>query len=297
MTANVPDDGTTWARVERLDAAWAVAAVLTHAEVALVLEAMLPGGQVGAARVRWPDGHRSVLTWLPGQRLADLRTRQLATVEALRQAGYPCPAVELVVELDRAVVLVQELLPGAPLEHLTDGVLDQAMDLNDRQSRALADRPEVPLVRLYLRTDGPGFCLHEPLRRHSRRSARLEAWVLAVADEVPADVLVGVDAVHTDFQPANLLVVGDQLTGVIDWDGAGRGDRRFDLVTLRFSLLPVRTDAAAVSRLDEVLDAMPPDVLRPAWAHMSLRMTDWAIRHFRPADVDAWLDVAEERVS
>ncbi|MFE7137812.1 hypothetical protein ACFVAG_08680 [Streptomyces sp. NPDC057644] len=49
--------------------------------------------------------------------------------------------------------------------------------------------------------------------------------------------------------------------------------------------------------LDAVLDAVPEDVLRPAWAHMSLRMVDWAIRHFTPPEVEHWLDLAEQRVS
>jgi hypothetical protein len=30
---------------------------------------------------------------------------------------------------------------------------------------------------------------------------------------------------------------------------------------------------------------------------MSLRMTDWAIRHFAPSDVDHWLDLAEQRAT
>ncbi len=30
---------------------------------------------------------------------------------------------------------------------------------------------------------------------------------------------------------------------------------------------------------------------------MSLRMVDWAIRHFTPSDVEHWLDLAEQRVS
>jgi hypothetical protein len=28
---------------------------------------------------------------------------------------------------------------------------------------------------------------------------------------------------------------------------------------------------------------------------MSLRMVDWAIRHFSPIDVEHWLDLAEQR--
>jgi hypothetical protein len=50
-------------------------------------------------------------------------------------------------------------------------------------------------------------------------------------------------------------------------------------------------------RLDAVLDSLPEDILRPAWAHMSLRMVDWAIRHFTPGDVEHSLDLAEQRVS
>lgn len=87
------------------------------------------------------------------------------------------------------------------------------------------------------------------------------------------------------------------ISGVVDWGGAARGDRRFDLVTLRFGVHAKKADPGVVRRLDTVIDAIPEDVLRPAWAHMSLRMVDWAIRHFAPAEVDHWLALAEQRVS
>lgn len=51
-----------------------------------------------------------------------------------------------------------------------------------------------------------------------------------------------------------------------------------------------------VERLDTLLDALPEAIVRPAWAHMSLRMTDWAIRHFPPSEVTQWLDLAEQRI-
>lgn len=101
---------------------------------------------------------------------------------------------------------------------------------------------------------------------------------------------------HQDFHPGNLLAENGRITGVIDWDGAGRGDARFDLVTLRFGIHPAGAERAVVARLDSLLDAMPAPVLRPAWAHMSLRMTDWAIRHF-PADrVETWVALSEQRL-
>lgn len=85
-------------------------------------------------------------------------------------------------------------------------------------------------------------------------------------------------------------------TGIVDWDGAARDDHRFDLITLRFGIHSQQSEPGVAERLNAVLDTFPEDVLRPAWAHMSLRMTDWAIRHFTPADVEHWLDLAEQRV-
>jgi aminoglycoside phosphotransferase (APT) family kinase protein len=271
-------------------------AIQATAGVALRVEGPCPGGQVGAAYVAWPDGHRSVLTWRPGTGLAELRAGPLAVIGSLRPAGYPAPAAELAVQAGDAVALVWELLPGAPISHLTSAQLDQALALNSLQAGQLADHATIPAVRLYLTTDGPGYCLHRPLREHSARTRALDRWITTVGASHP-DHLDGDDAVHCDYQPANILADHDRITGVIDWDGAGRGDRRFDLVTLRFGVHAITADPTATHRLDQLLDDLPPDVLAPMWAHMSLRMTDWAIRHFTPGDVDHWLDLAERRAT
>ncbi|MFF4507494.1 phosphotransferase [Streptomyces sp. NPDC001401] len=285
-----------WARAEQLDAARMVDALYAQAGVRLSLEGACSGGQVGAAYVRWTDGHRSVLKWRPHSRAEEMEAGPLAVTEALRLAGYPAPATELVAQVGHAVVMVQELLPGRKLDQLDQRSLDQVLQLNQLQADQLSNRPEIPAVDLHLRDDGPGYCLHGPLRQHNRRSAALERWIAAVgADSRPR--LSGADAVHLDFHPGNLLASGGAITGVVDWDGAARGDRRFDLVTLRFGIHGQETDRGVTERLDAVLDALPEDILRPTWAHMSLRMVDWAIRHFTPIDVEHWLDLAEQRVS
>ncbi|MCX5158030.1 aminoglycoside phosphotransferase family protein [Streptomyces sp. NBC_00053] len=284
-----------WERAERLDAGRMTDAVHAGTGVRLVVEGPCPGGEVGAAYVRWPDGHRSVLKWRPDTRLEALRAGPLAVCEALRDQGCPCPSTELALQVGGGVVLVQELLPGTPPESLDHHGLDQALALNESQAGLLAGRADIPSVHLYLLDDGPGYCLHEPLRLHSPRSAALERRVRSVGAGHPPR-LAGDDAVHQDFHHGNLLAVDGTVTGVIDWDGAGRGDRRFDLVTLRFGLHAREQAPGVVGRLDDILDALPDDVLRPCWAHMSLRMTDWAIRHFAPGDVEHWLDLAERRL-
>jgi aminoglycoside phosphotransferase (APT) family kinase protein len=283
-----------WPRVERLNAQRMASAIQAATGVVLRVDGHCAGGQVGAAYVTWPDGHRSVLTWRPGIRVADVRHGQLAVIGALRPAGYPAPAAELAVQAGGAVALVWELLPGAPVSHFTSALLDEALTLNDRQAGKLAGQPAVPAVDLYLTRDGPGFCLHQPLREYSPRTQALHRWITAVGESHPR-CLTGDDAVHCDYQPSNILTRHGHITGVVDWDGAGRGDRRLDLVTLRFGVPGISTDPAVVTRLDQLLDGLPRNVLAPLWAHMSLRMTDWAIRHLTPDDVDHCLSLAEQR--
>jgi aminoglycoside phosphotransferase (APT) family kinase protein len=269
------------------------AAVREATGVALRVEGPCAGGQVGAAYVTWPDGHRSVLKWRPGVVVADLRDGPLAVAAAAAATGYPAPAVELAVQAGDAVVSVWELLPGAPVPEFTAGLLAEALALNERQAGLLAGHRSIPPVDLYLTRDGPGFCLAAPLREHSDRTRALHRWITAVGAANPR-CLAGDDAVHCDFQPTNILAAGGHITGIIDWDGAARGDRRLDLVTLRFGLHSEPAAPGVVSRLDLILGDLPAGVLAPLWAHMSLRMTDWAIRHFTPADVDHWLDLAEQ---
>jgi aminoglycoside phosphotransferase (APT) family kinase protein len=273
-----------------------LAAVREAAGVELVVSGALDGGEVGAARVRWPDGHEGVLKWRPDFDEKDMRAGPLAAIEALRARGYPAPATELVVQVGTAVVTVQELLSGNKIAHMDERHFDEALAVHALHVGALAERSDVPRIALHLRDDGPGYCLHEPMRRFSARTAELEQRIREIGDEFD-ERMPGDDVVHQDFHPGNMLSRDGRLTGVIDWDGAGRGDAGFDLVTLRFGIHPAGADRSVVQRLDALLDALPDDVLRPAWAHMSLRMTDWAIRHFPSDEVETWAGLAAERIT
>lgn len=270
-----------WERVQRLDPE----RLITALDVGLRFDGYCSGGEVGAAYVSWPDGHRSVLTSRPAGGSSGIP-------EVLREKGYPAPRLEFSAEVDGTLALIWELLPGSPPLVMTPALLDAALALN--QAQAGAAPPGTQPVPLYLLNDGPGFCLHEPLRVHSERTRRLERWVTDVGARYP-DHLVGDDVVHCDFTPQNLLVSGDHITGVVDWDGPGRGDRRFDLVTLRFGLHALPLAPSVTDRLDRLLDGFPPSVLEPAWAHMSLRMGDWTIRHYDDERLAHWLDLIEQR--
>ena len=282
-------------KVRRLEAETLLEAVRRQTGVAFVVSGSFDGGQVGAARVRWPDGHEGVLKWRTDFSVEEMKAGPLAAAEVLRTRGYPAPATELVVQVGTAVVTVQELLPGTKTDYLDDRRFEQALALNALHVGALADRTDVPRISLYLRDDGPGYCLHEPLRKFSARTADLERRIAKIGAEYD-ERMPGFDVVHQDFHPGNMLSVGGDLTAVIDWDGAGRGGAGFDLVTLRFGIHPAGAERRVIERLDALLDELPADVLRPAWAHMSLRMTDWAIRHFPSDQVATWIALSAQRL-
>jgi hypothetical protein len=157
----------------------------------------------------------------------------------------------------------------------------------------LASWTDLAAPSLYLLTDGPGFCMHAPMASYDPRTAKLLAAIEEIGTAVP-ELLAGEDLVHFDFHPENVLVDADgNLTGVIDWDGANRSNGVLDLTTLRFDL--ARREPGLGRWLGELLAGRASDMVnRACWAHMSLRLIDWAIREHGPADVDAWIEVSNE---
>jgi hypothetical protein len=289
-------DDPALAPVPRLDAQSLVDAVNEHTGAELELLGPAPGGQVGAAFVRWPDGRSGVLTRAPGS-LDETET----TADLLRRArerGLPVPDYDLIVEMRGAVAVVQERLPGRTPDRAGPTVVAAMVELIGRCRGLLADRTDVAPPDLHLLRSGPGYCVHESLAAYSARTRRLLAWVREVGTTEQATMRGG-DLVHLDFHPGNVLVDdAGAITGVIDWDGVARGDRRFMVVTLRFSVLSLGGDVATAGWLDELLDTeLDPLTLRAYWASMSLRQVDWAIRHFGPAEVERELSLAETRMT
>jgi aminoglycoside phosphotransferase (APT) family kinase protein len=125
------------------------------------------------------------------------------------------------------------------------------------------------------------------------RTARLLAVIERAGAEVP-ERLAGDDLVHFDLHPENVLVdATGEVTGVVDWDGAARSDGALDLMTLRFDL--ARRAPELGDWVGGLLRESAPEPVRQAcWAHMSLRLVDWAIREMTAEAVSTWLRVATD---
>lgn len=97
---------------------------------------------------------------------------------------------------------------------------------------------------------------------------------------------------HGDLQLTHVFVDGDEVTGVLDWSEAGRGDPVFDLAILTLG---------HEERLDEVLDGygreIDVEVVRAWWSLRSLTAIRWLIEHgFDPAEPGAEVDVLLARM-
>lgn len=106
------DDAAMPPPVPRLDLRAALAAIRRDG-VELELGGMAPGGEVGAAFVRWPDGREGVLTRAgDGSGEAGEALRLTAAVlERARTHGVPTPRYDLILPMPGAHLVVQERLP------------------------------------------------------------------------------------------------------------------------------------------------------------------------------------------
>lgn len=291
-------DSVDFDRVQRLDAPTVVSAMAAAGGPTVELIQELAGGEVGAWLVRWPNGHHGVLTWsppVPPGQPAGFIDQALALVDIARGAGLPIPRYEAVVPLgDLGMAVLQERARGHTPQVATVTLVEHLLELAEVRrgllvGTAFAGRP----MALYLTSSGPGFCLHEPLRTFDHRtSALLEAIESIVG--VDNDQLVGNDVVHFDYHLGNVMVDSarpDVVSAIIDWDGARPGSVALDLAILAFDLT-WRAPGPVQQRVeDHLLATTEPAVLAKVWAHASLRLLDWNIRH-HPQDIDHWIGVA-----
>ncbi|MFE0771631.1 phosphotransferase family protein [Streptomyces sp. NPDC058861] len=97
---------------------------------------------------------------------------------------------------------------------------------------------------------------------------------------------------HGDLQIAHVFVEGDEVTGIIDWSEAGRGDALHDLAT--FTL-------GHEEHLDDVLagygTGIDLDVIHAWWSLRSLLAVRWLIEHgFDPFAPGCEADVLKSRM-
>lgn len=97
---------------------------------------------------------------------------------------------------------------------------------------------------------------------------------------------------HGDLQVAHVFVDGDEVTGIIDWSEAGRGDAMYDLATLTLGHEERLGDVVAGYGSGVDLDAV-----RAWWSLRSLLGVRWLVEHgFDPFAPGGEVDVLKARM-
>ena len=97
---------------------------------------------------------------------------------------------------------------------------------------------------------------------------------------------------HGDLQLDHVFVDGDEVTGVIDWSDASRGDALFDLAILTLGHEENLGDV--LTGYDADVD---PDIIRAWWSLRSLVAARWLIEHgFDPSSPGCEFDVLRSQL-
>lgn len=248
-----------------------------------------------------------VVKVVPGaQRAVDNQRRLVRLVRDLRRRGYPAPEYVGVGESGGIIFTVQRRLPGEilhagpgmpPAPELFAAVLPSLLTAIGLQRDAgdLARPPWPAWLLQTIETGGDGYCLHATMRQTPRTEALLGRLQTLARRNRWGEARTR-DVVHFDMNPANILHTGARLSGVVDWnipfDGAGQGDRGFDVATLLFYGYDIEQSREALWERALELSGL-------AWTtvylcHLSLRQVEWSRRHSPGSADDArFMAIAE----
>ena len=227
-----------------------------------------------------PSGERVVLKWFDDEAVADRYSHLLPALDELRACGVPVPEYPYVLSGDGWTLSAQQCLPGASVDNPSPAMVRQVAECVSAQA-GVAGPP------LALAVDGQswgefvvraltvgvdGWAMHDPLRTGNARSAAILERIEAVGTDADPSWFPDGELVHLDLHTDNLLAGDDgTLSGVIDWESAGTGDHRFDLVRFAFDL------DGHDQPIWEVVEAtgIESNVLRTYVALQALSCTSW----------------------
>ncbi len=236
------------------------------------------GENQGAYALRDDKGNGYVLKWNDRPSwLRSLRRAQQIT-DHLASCGMPVPKYVLAdTHADNITYWVQTALPGAPAEKLRLSHAEHLLDLVERQARqALASGANwSAYVRAVVFAGHSGW--QDSLTQYNDETRAVLVRLKQIVAGKEQVALRTDDICHGDMGTDNVLVSGIKVSGIVDWDAAGEGDRALDLSKLLFYSYHVDPVREPLRRHIEEISGQ--DAYTIYLAYNILAQLDWSIHH------------------
>ena len=250
----------------------------------------------GAFLVEGGAGERILKLVATPQSLEAQRNAQRVT-RALAAKGYPVPKYEHVEPFRDGGYVLMTKLPGDPAEFREHALAqtDRVVRLNALQYRAavLPSTWPAEIVRGVLE-GGDGYCHPEAMRAHSSRAAALLETLQRLGAQNAAATGPADGVVHKDLNPGNVLAVGPQVTGVVDWENTTSGDPAYDVAYLWFCIYAHEECRGPLWR--HLLGVAEPSTIALYAAHIIIGFVSGAIAYSSDW-IDRRLDAAPRALS
>lgn len=203
------------------------------------LTAQYSGGQDhGAYQVTGTDGKRAVLKLNRNPMWVSQVNRAKAAVTHLQALGYPVPTYLVVGSTDHGTYSLQTELPGAASDPTVECITDLLRVIDLQKGQLISEVQGQDWVWYITDVVFRGESGHvRAMMQFSAETSALVAEIEGLVMGLQGKALSKSDLVHGDMELGQVLFGGNKVTGVLDWDQVGYGDRTIDLVSLWYSIL------------------------------------------------------------
>jgi len=255
---------------------------------------LLPGGEHQVWAVRDDSGSECVLKLFARREAARLELA-VATAVRVRAREVPVPDPYVAGVAAGCAYTLQARCRGAVPEWLEDAHARQLLGYWEAHRDAVPEGSNWPerAVAALCGGDRELFADHAPVRATGGPAARLLDEIVVVGQAADPSTLRGTDAMHGDWHHRNLLVDGERVTGIIDWENARPGDARLDLVLLSYwtsVYAGIGVAPSAATRVGAAADrVVEPEARALLCAVVALHQL-WFVCAFRPERLTETVD-------
>jgi hypothetical protein len=241
------------------------------------LNAQYSGGEdEGAFSIIGADGSRAVLKLSRNPMWINQVQRAKSATDKLRTLNFPAPTYTIIGSTDRGTYSVQSELPGATGQPTVEGIESLLGLIELQKGQAISEVSGQDWVWYIMDVVFRGESGHvRAMMQFGPATSSLVSEVEGLVEGLQGKMLPKTDLVHGDMGISQVLFQGQTVSGVVDWDQAGYGDRTYDLAALWYSVLDFPESAEAVMK--RMLEVSDLDSVKIYSAYKMLSMVAWHI--------------------